>query len=151
MTRVLQMSSTCLSMGELGADLGVAGGDAGLEEAVQEGKGGGHGQVEAQRVQHDLLHLQDLLPRVRLVADEHKILDLWSPDLLILASHKHCSHAHLPSRKQFKMRCIPLDTGVCFTVYRDLTQEFEPVCMQTDEAAIHMAGIAVCGVIRRAM
>ena len=61
----------------------------GLEEAGHELVGGGNREVEAQGVEHLLLHLEDLLAGVRLVGDVDKVTNLWRPDLLVLGSEQH--------------------------------------------------------------
>mmetsp|Transcript_4150 Transcript_4150/g.12513 ORF Transcript_4150/g.12513 Transcript_4150/m.12513 type:complete len:212 (-) Transcript_4150:867-1502(-) len=50
---------------------------------------GGNSESVLEGVEHDPLHLQQLLLRVGLVANEHKVLHLWRPDLLVLGRQEH--------------------------------------------------------------
>ena len=75
--------------GVRGVQLKLAVAPGGFEETVHELVRRGHGQVEPERVQHLLFHLQDLLARVRAIADVNKVAHLRRPDLFILARHQH--------------------------------------------------------------
>mmetsp|Transcript_5840 Transcript_5840/g.23927 ORF Transcript_5840/g.23927 Transcript_5840/m.23927 type:complete len:316 (+) Transcript_5840:400-1347(+) len=79
---------------EGGEELELLVGVGSLEKARHELVRGGHSQVEAQGVEHVLLHAQDLLAGVSLVGDVHEVANLRRPDLLVLGREEHRRHTN---------------------------------------------------------
>ena len=69
-----------------------------LEVASEEVVVGRQREVELERVEHELLALEDLLAGVGLVRDVDKVADLRGPDLLVLGANEHASDANLRRR-----------------------------------------------------
>ena len=54
----------------------------------------GHRQIETQNVEHNLLHVQDLIPVVGAVGDVDEITDFRGPDFFVFGGHQHGGDAH---------------------------------------------------------
>lgn len=64
-------------------------------------------QLELERLQNHLLHLQDLRLGEGVVCDVGEVSDLWSVHLLVFTGHQHGGHTHqlqLPARDRLDLQ-----------------------------------------------
>ena len=80
-------------------------GFAQLTHLRQKHIGGGRGEIEAEHLEDQVLHPEDLLLVVRVVGDVDKLPDIGRVDLLVLAGYEHRG-----SPNQLQLR--PLDRHV---------------------------------------
>lgn len=75
-----------------------------LEEAaelVNKEVGGGHGHVEAQHLEDEVLHAQDLAHFVRVVSNVCKLAHIRRVNLLVLPKNAHTNTSSLPCRQYY--------------------------------------------------